>query len=148
MDHSGESSGKSGYFSHGMEYSSGEFDRFSEELDRSDLFDPLCVERSAPLGDDEGERIEKLCRNATPGPFVVDDEVDGEAAVMATLPDGRLIVSLTDYVGHTEDNEVIQANAELICKARYLLLKLLRDRRCWKEERAVLEARVQYLEGS
>jgi len=122
-------------------------DRLSEAIDRADVFDPLCVERSAPLSDEEAGQIERFCRNATPGPFVVDDEVDGDAAVMAELPDGRLIVSLASSLGHAEDDDVINANAELICKARYLLLRLLRDRSKWQEDRRDMEARIQHLES-
>ena len=60
-------------------------------LDHSDIFDPLCVERSAPMDDREAELTEALCHAATPGPLVVDDEAEGEGAVVASLPDGRAL---------------------------------------------------------
>jgi len=117
-----------------------------DELGQSGIFDPLCVERSAPMEDQEAALVEALCRAATPGPLVVDDVVEGDAAVVVSLPDGRMIVSLTASVDQTEADGVPHANAELICKARYLLLRLLRDRQQWKEEREFLLQRIRTLE--
>ena len=119
-----------------------------DELDHRGVFDPLCVERSAPMEDEEAAMVEALCHAATPGPLVVDDEVEGEGAVVVSLPDGRLIVSLTVPVEHTQSEEVSRANAELICKARYLLLRLLRDRQQCKEQREILLERVRALEAA
>jgi len=110
------------------------------------MFDPLYIERSAPIDDDEAALIETLCQSATPGPLVIDDDVGGEGALVASLPDGQMIVSLTAPVEHTEDEEAARANAELICKARYLLLRLLRDRRQWSEDREKLLGRIEELE--
>ena len=115
-------------------------------LDSECIFDPLCVERSAPIDDDEASLVEAICQAATPGPLVVDDDAAGEGAVVATLPDGRMIVSLTAGVEYTETDGAIDANAELICKARYLLLRLLRDRQQWKEEQEFLVQRIRTLE--
>ena len=119
-----------------------------DELSDSAIFDPLCVERSAPMDDEEAALVEAICQAATPGPLVVDDQVEGEGAVVVSLPDGRLIVSLTAPVEHTEADGATHANAELICKARYLLLRLLRDRQQWKEEREFLLARIRTLEAA
>ena len=116
-------------------------------LDHTEIFDPLCVQRSTPMDDQEAELLESLCHAATPGPLVVDDEAEGEGAVVASLPDGRLIVSLTASVQHTEDHAAIEANAQLICKARILVLRLLRDRQQWKEQRTFLQERVRTLES-
>ena len=118
------------------------------ELDHCDIFDPLCVERSAPMDDEEAALVEALCHAATPGPMVIDDQVEGEAAVVVSLPDGRMIVSLTASVEHTEDEGVTHANAQLICKARFLLLRLLRDRQQWKEQREFLVERIRTLEAA
>jgi hypothetical protein len=112
------------------------------------LFDPLCIERSKPIGDNEAALVEALCQAATPGPLVVDEQVAGDGAVVVSLPDGRLIVSLTAGVEHTESVEALNANAQLICKARYLLLRLLRDRQQWKEERGFLIERIRTLEAA
>jgi hypothetical protein len=117
----------------------------AEELDRGDMFDPLCVERSAPLKDEEAAAIEALCHAATPGPLVVDDEAEGDAAPVVSLPDGRMIVSLTAGVGHVHDDATTDANAQLICKARYLLLRLLRDREQWKQQRECLLEKIRTL---
>ena len=118
----------------------------ADELGPGGVFDPLCVERSAPMEDEEAALVEALCHAATPGPLVVDDDVEGDAAIVVSLPDGRLIVSLTASVDQTEADGVTHANAELICKARYVLLRLLRDRQQWKEEREFLLQRIRTLE--
>jgi len=115
-------------------------------LDHGDIFDPLCVERSAPMDDGEAELIKALCQSATPGPLVIDDEAEGEGAIVATLPDGRMIVSLTASVEHTDDFGAIEANAQLICKSRNMVLRLLRDRQQWKAQREFLQQRIHTLE--
>ncbi len=123
--------------------------RWHEDPDAQEhdgIFDPLCVERSAPMEDEEAALVEALCQAATPGPLVVDDDVDGDGAVVVSLPDGRTIVSLTASVEHTRDEGVNHANAQLICKSRYLLLRLLRDRQQWKEQREFLLERIRTLE--
>ena len=120
----------------------------SEELDGSGIFDPLCVQRSAPLEDEEAALVEALCHASTPGPLVVDDGTSGDGAVVVSLPDGRLIVSLSASMEHARGKAVAHANAELICKARYLLLRLLRDRQQWKEEREFLLERIRTLEAA
>lgn len=111
-------------------------------------FDPLCIERSKPVNDDEAALVEALCQAATPGPLVVDEQTAGDGAVVVSLPDGRLIVSLTAGVEHTESAEALEANAQLICKARCLLLRLLRDRQQWKEEREFLLERIRTLKAA
>jgi hypothetical protein len=110
-------------------------------------YDPLCVERSAPINDDEATAIEALCQAATPGPLVLDDATDGDGAPVVVLPDGRTVVSRTATVQSLVDPAVIGANAELICKARYYLLRLLRDRQRWQSERQALQARIAELEA-
>ncbi len=119
-----------------------------EESGELEVFDPLCIERSAPMDDEEATAVESLCQAATPGPLVTDDEVEveGDGAVVVTLPDGQMIVSLTASVEHTEEADAIRANAELICKARYCLLRLLRDRKQWKTERDDLSQKIRELE--
>ena len=121
---------------------------YPDGLGHGQIFDPLCVERSAPMDDEEAALVEALCLAATPGPLVVDDQVEGDGAVVVSLPDGRLIVSMTASVEQTEDDGVTHANAQLICKARYLLLRLLRDRQQWKEEREYLLERIRTLEAA
>lgn len=120
-----------------------------QELAESEAagYDPLCVERSAPVDDVEAAAIETLCHTTTPGPLVLDDETDGDGAPMVTLPDGRVVVSRTAAVESLADPGVIDANAELICKARYYLLRLLRDRQRWQAERQELLERIAELEA-
>jgi hypothetical protein len=119
-----------------------------EEIEPSAIFDPLCIQRSAPMDDEEAAIVEALCHAATPGPLVVDDEVGGEGAVVFSLPDGRMIVSMTATVEHARDRAAVDANAQLICRARYLLLRLLRDRQQWKEQREFLQERIRTLEAA
>ncbi len=119
------------------------------DSEQDSFFDPLCIERSSPMDDGEAELVEAICHAATPGPLVVDDgKVSGEGAIVAILPDGRPVVSLTAPVEQTEDKSAVGANAELICKARYLLLKLLRDRQQWKQKRECLQKRIRKLEAA
>ncbi len=119
--------------------------RWYQELAESD---PLCVERSAPVDDNEAAAVEALCQAATPGPLVLDDDdnAEGDGAPVVTLPDGRVVVSRTATVESLADPAVIDANAALICKARYYLLRLLRDRQQWQSERQELLARLAELE--
>ena len=56
-----------------------------DEVGTSGFFDPLCIERSAPVDDEEAALAEALCQAATPGPLVIDDEVEGEGAVVVCL---------------------------------------------------------------
>lgn len=124
--------------------------RWYEELAESQTadYDPLCVERSAPVDDDEAAAIEALCQTATPGPLVLDDDAaDGDGAPMVTLPDGRVVVSRTAAVESLADPAVVDANAELICKARYYLLRLLRDRQRWQADRRELLDRIADLQA-
>ena len=58
----------------------------SEDLEGSGIFDPLCVQRSAPLEDEEAALVEALCQAATPGPLVVDDEAPGDGAGRPVRP--------------------------------------------------------------
>jgi hypothetical protein len=120
---------------------------FSQQA-QGDLFDPLWVERSAPTDDNEAESIKALCRSATPGPLFTDDRAEETGAVVATLPDGRHIVSMTASAEQTKDRAVIEANARLICKAEGYLLRLLRDRERWKQQLEFLQQRIRTLESA
>ncbi|NIP87091.1 MAG: hypothetical protein GTO03_16625, partial [Planctomycetales bacterium] len=51
-------------------------------------------------------------------------------------------------IGQTHDEAAADANAQLICRARYLLLRLLRDRRQWQRERESLLERIRHLEAA
>ena len=116
-------------------------------LDQGDTWDPLCVERSCPIEDDAAAEMEALCQSATPGPFVIEDDADGGGVPVVSLPDGRLIVSMTASVGQF-DQAAAEANAELFCKARYMVLRLLRDRRCWARKHEQLQERIRALEAA
>jgi hypothetical protein len=107
----------------------------------SDISDPLSIERSAPVDDQEATVIETLCLASTPGPLMTDDATEGQGVVVATLPDGRHIVSLSCEVSVTEAETMTEANVQLLCRARHLILRLLRDRRR-------LLDRIRELEGA
>lgn len=118
-----------------------------DSLENGDIFDPLCVERSAPMNDEEAAVIEALCQAATPGPLMIDDDdAGGEGTVVASLPDGRMIITLAAPMDPAAHEAATNADAELFCKARYELLKLLRDRRQWKEQKEFLQERIRTLE--
>ena len=116
--------------------------------DETEVFDPLRVERSRPVEDDEAALFETLCQAASPGPLVVDDQAAGEGVVVATLPDGRHIVSLTSAeCSPTTSPRTIAANAQLICEARFLALRLLRDREKWRRREQCLREKIDSLEA-
>jgi len=115
----------------------------SEMAAEQSAHDPLMLERRSSLSDAEAEHIERVCLDATPGPLVLDDEADGDGAPVFSLPDGRMVVSLTAPIEQGADGEAIEANIELLSKARYWLLCLLRDRSRWQAEREELLDRLE-----
>lgn len=125
-----------------------------EDFDDCDMFDPVRVERSPKVEDTEAAVFEAICHSASPGPFVIDDQADGAGIVVASLPDGRLIVSIGATQPTEEDGEIqAEANARLFCESRCMILRLLRDRERWYERErdlldriAVLESRLAKLE--
>ncbi|HBO43513.1 MAG TPA: hypothetical protein DD670_06200 [Planctomycetaceae bacterium] len=118
--------------------------RFAE--DETLCIDSLLFDRLAPLGERELAAIQELCEAVGPGSLVVDDEASGEGIIVATLPDGRHIVDPAP-AGSSDDPEWQHANTRLICRARCFLLRLLNDRRRWREEREMLLARINELEA-
>lgn len=119
-----------------------------EDFDDCDMFDPVRVERSPKVEDTEAAVFEAICHSASPGPFVIDDQADGEGIVVASLPDGRLIVSIGAAQPSEEDSEIqAEANARLFCEARCMILRLLRDRERWYEREQDLLNRISVLEG-
>lgn len=119
-----------------------------EDFDDCDMFDPVRVERSPKVEDAEAAVFEAICHSASPGPFVIDDQADGDGVVVASLPDGRLIVSLGATPPSEEDREIqAEANARLICEARCMILRLLRDREAWYERERDLLDRIAVLES-
>ena len=115
-----------------------------EELPCSDS---VLLDQLLPLGDKEVACIEALCDAAGPGPLLVDDVAGGDGVVVATLPDGRHIISLAP-TGSPDDPSWVQVNARLICHARHYLLRLLSDRRRWQRECEKLLARIESLEAA
>jgi len=111
-----------------------------------DEYDPHLV-RSRPVADEEAEVIEAICQTATPGPLTTDEGSYVGGALVATLPDGRNIISLGFPEGSLADiRSSAAANAQLICEARCVVLRLLRDRQRWKRRETYLLERVQALE--
>jgi hypothetical protein len=112
------------------------------------ITDPLLVERSKPVTDEEARRFEDICQAATPGPLVVDDKSDGSGMVVAYLPDGRSVVNQNaESLASCNAEGAAAANAELFCRARCIVLRLLRDRRdCKRREQGLLK-RIDFLEA-
>lgn len=118
-------------------------DRFEE----IEVYDPLEFVRNQPVDDEQAELIEAICQTATPGPLVIDDVSEGGGVLVASLPDGRHIVSLRPVEGSPQDARAAAvANAQLVCEARGLLLRLLHDREAAKNREASLLERIQALE--
>jgi hypothetical protein len=112
-----------------------------------DEVDPHLV-RLRPVDDGEAEIIEAICQAATPGPLVLDDLSSGDGTLVATLPDGRNIVTTRRVASCPEDARIMSAaSAQLICEARCLLLRLLHDRERWKRREESLTERVHQLEA-
>lgn len=111
-----------------------------------DGFDPHLV-RSRPVDDEEADLIEAICQAATPGPLATDEVSNGGGVLVATLPDGRNIVSLRTMLGGPAvSRTTTAANAQLICEARCLLLRLLRDRQQWSRREECLLEEIRLLE--
>jgi hypothetical protein len=112
----------------------------------SDCYDVHLV-RSRPMEDDEAELIEAICQAATPGPLATDDVSDGGGALVATLPDGRSIVSVSAVQSCPEDaRSRAVADAQMICEARSVLLRLLHDRERWQRREKLLAEKIRSLE--
>jgi hypothetical protein len=98
-----------------------------------------------PFEDEDAEALKTLCLSATPGPLIVTEVVDGDGAIVATLPDGSHIVGLAVPIERTHDVLAIEANGKLICQARDLLLQLLHCREQWKRQEELLKAQIRVL---
>jgi len=121
---------------------------WDEEWGESVLSESLLLGQGGPIGDEEAERFEAICRAATPGPLVIDDRSDGSGVVVASLPDGRHVVSHSEQMASQADAEATaEANAGLICRARCMVLRLLRDRQHWRQREKDLLERVRLLEA-
>ena len=103
--------------------------------------------RRRPVDDDEAEIIEAICLATTPGPLVTDEVSDGGGSLVATLPDGRSIVSVRPPGGSPDDaRSMAAANLQLICEARCWLLRLLEDRRRWRRREEEMLKKMRALE--
>lgn len=117
------------------------------EEEDSVITDSLLIERNTPVTDEEARRLEEICQEATPGPLVVDEKSEGGGAVIASLPDGRYVVSQGEEgITPPDAVAVARANAELICRARSMVLRLLRDREQSKRREQALRQRIEFLE--
>jgi len=112
------------------------------------ITDPLLIERSKPVTDEEARDFEEMAQASTPGPLVVDDKSEGGDTVIASLPHGHSVVSQGEKVVTPADAvAAAKANAELICRARCIILRLLRDRRHAKRREQALRQRIEFLES-
>ena len=114
----------------------------------AESYDPLSLARGRPMDDAEAERIESICQAATAGPLVTDEASEGGGALIATLPDGRNVVSTHPPESCPEAAErAAQANAQLIREGRCMVVRLLRDRRWRKHREEILLERIRELEA-
>ena len=119
-----------------------------EWVEQSVLSESVLVGQGGPVADEEAERFETICRDATPGPLMIDDKSEGGGAVVASLPDGRHVVSTSGPLASQADaHAATEANAGLICHARCMVLRLLRDRQHWQQREEGLLERVRLLEA-
>ncbi len=103
--------------------------------------------RRRPVDDDEAEIIEAICLATTPGPLVTDDVSDGGGALVATLPDGRNVVSVRPPASSPADaGTMAAANLQVICEARCWLLRLLEDRQRWRCREEEMLEKIRALE--
>jgi hypothetical protein len=112
------------------------------------ITDPLLVERSQPVTDEEARRFEEICQASTPGTLVIDDKSEGGGAVIACLPNGSNVVSQGEEpISQADAVDAARANAEMICRARCMVLRLLRDRDQAKCREQGLRQRIEFLEN-
>ena len=107
------------------------------------LPDPSWVE-SQVLTEEQVGRIRQLLARAS-GAIVLDDHADGHGAVVATLSNGRHLISLEVPLGSKIDPAAEEANAELFGHARAIIARLLRDRELILQENARLRRQVEEL---
>jgi len=119
-----------------------EHDRFDDSY-----FDPLQIQRTRPVTDEEAQQWEAVCQAASPGPLVADDLADGSGVLVASLPDGRQLVSTAPVGSPLDAMCAAEANAELICHAKLWLLRLLRDRDHARRHEQVLQQRIEQLQA-
>ena len=115
--------------------------------DWCDVAEAPPLDRMRPLTKREVAEIETLCNQAIPGPFVSGDLTDGDGLLLATLADGRPLVSLGFDPGETVTPEMTEATLRLFCRARYLLLRLLGERTAWSRQREQLLEQIEQLQA-
>ncbi|NLX97393.1 MAG: hypothetical protein GXY83_14585 [Rhodopirellula sp.] len=120
---------------------------FQDNCFDDDPFDPLEVQRSRPVEDEEAKQWETVCQTSSPGPLILDDRASGDGTVVATLPDGRHLISLAQVGSPLDAMCAMEANTELICHARFWLLRLLRDREHARRREECLLRRIESLEA-
>ncbi len=120
---------------------------FEHDTFEDSLFDPLQIQRSRPVTDDEAAQWEAVCLAASPGPLLCDDRADGGGTLVVILPNGQRLVSTALPISTMDAMCIAEANAELMCHARLWMLRMLRDREHSRRREQMLERRVEELQA-
>ncbi len=104
------------------------------------------LESGKILSEEQIQRIKEVVEQAS-AQVVLDDEADGDGAVVATMSNGRHLITLALPLGDRIDPATAEADALLFCHARQVITRLLQDRECLLEENARLRQRIAELEG-
>jgi len=120
---------------------------FEHDAFEDHSFDPLQIQRSRPVADDEAAQWEMVCLAASPGPLVADERADGSGVLVVTLPNGQRLVSTAPAGSRLDAMCAAEANAELICYARLWLLRLLRDREHSRRRERMRLERIEQLQA-
>lgn len=103
------------------------------------------VESGRILNQEQIQRIKEVLQRASAS-VVLDEDADGDGAVVATMSDGRHLITLALPLGGRIDPATAEADALLFCHARAVISRLLQDREYLLEENAQLRQRLAELE--
>ncbi len=104
------------------------------------------LESGRILSQEQIQRIKEVLQRAS-ACVVLDDDADGDGAVVATMSDGRHLITLALPLGGRIDPATAEADALLFCHARAVISRLLQDREYLLEENARLRQRLAELES-
>ncbi len=104
------------------------------------------LESGRILSQEQIQRIKEVLEQASAS-VVLDEDADGDGAVVATLSDGRHLITLALPLGGRIDPATAEADALLFCHARTVISRLLQDREYLLEENTRLRQRIAELES-
>ncbi len=104
------------------------------------------LESGRILSEEQIQRIKEVLEQASAS-VVLDEDADGDGAVVATMSDGRHLITLALPLGGRIDPATAEADALLFCHARTVIYRLLQDREYLLEENDRLRQRIAELES-